>query len=107
MNETLTYLEFEDWQTIGRSYNVTSKIVSTNFVQYGAVQGFEAYAVAIDLNTGQEISGANVMCLNDEPVPLFQLRSMAQTRACSKVLRNVLAWVALLAGYKPTPVVAQ
>jgi hypothetical protein len=119
------YLEFEDWQTIGRFYNVTSKIVSTNFVQYGAVQGFEAYAVAIDLNSGQEISGANAMCLNDEsqwstrpqyewvdsvktkigdePVPLFQLRSMAQTRACAKVLRNVLAWVAVLAGYKPTP----
>lgn len=39
----------------------------------------------------------------DEPVPLFQLKSMAQTRACSKVLRNVLAWVVVLAGYRPTP----
>ena len=38
-----------------------------------------------------------------EPVPLFQLRSMAQTRACAKALRNVLAWVVVLAGYKPTP----
>ena len=34
---------------------------------------------------------------------LFQLRSMAQTRACSKCLRNVLAWVVVLAGYRPTP----
>jgi len=34
-------------------------------------------------------------------VPLFQLRSMAQTRACAKALRNVLAWVVVLAGYKP------
>lgn len=38
-----------------------------------------------------------------EPVPLFQLKSMAQTRACAKVLRNVLAWVVVLAGYRPTP----
>jgi len=28
---------------------------------------------------------------------------MAQTRAGAKALRNVLAWVAVLAGYKPTP----
>jgi hypothetical protein len=28
---------------------------------------------------------------------------MAQTRAGSKALRNALAWVVVLAGYKPTP----
>jgi len=28
---------------------------------------------------------------------------MAQTRACAKALRNVLAWVVVLAGYRPTP----
>ena len=39
----------------------------------------------------------------EECVPLFQMASMAQTRACSKVLRNVLSWVAVLAGYSPTP----
>ena len=41
--------------------------------------------------------------IGEELVPEFQLRSMAQTRAGSKALRNVLAWVAVLAGYKPTP----
>jgi hypothetical protein len=35
--------------------------------------------------------------------PLFQLRSMAQTRACAKALRSIFAWVVVLAGYKPTP----
>lgn len=39
----------------------------------------------------------------DEPVPLFQLASMAQTRASAKALRNVLSWVVVLAGYRPTP----
>ena len=28
---------------------------------------------------------------------------MAQTRAGAKALRNVLSWVAVLAGYRPTP----
>jgi hypothetical protein len=38
-----------------------------------------------------------------ESVPQFQLRSMAQTRAGAKALRNALAWVVVLAGYSPTP----
>lgn len=100
------YLEFEDWQTVGRFYGVTAKVVSTQFIEYGSVQGFEARAVAVRAD-GMELSGAEAMCLNDEPnwqkKPLFQLRSMAQTRACAKSLRNVLAWVVVLAGYKATP----
>ena len=47
------------------------------------------------------------MCMDDESKwsdkPLFQLRSMAQTRAQAKALRNVLAWVVVMAGYAPTP----
>ncbi len=35
--------------------------------------------------------------------PFFQLRSMAQTRASAKAFRHKLAWVAVLAGYSPTP----
>jgi len=101
------YLEFEDWQTVGRFYGITAKVVRTAPIDFGDVHGFEASAVAINTNTGEEISAADSMCLNDEPnwksKPLFQLRSMAQTRACSKCLRNVLAWVVVLAGYRPTP----
>lgn len=100
------YLEFEDWQTVGRFYGVTTKVISTTFIDYGTVQGFEARAVALRAD-GMEISAAESMCLNDEKnwkdKPLFQLRSMAQTRACAKSLRNVLAWVVVLAGYRPTP----
>lgn len=100
------YLEFEDWQTVGRFYGVTAKIISTEFLDLGGVHGFLARAVALR-NDGAEISAAEAMCMNDEPnwknKPLFQLRSMAQTRACAKSLRNVLAWVVVLAGYKPTP----
>jgi hypothetical protein len=41
--------------------------------------------------------------IGTENVPLFQLSSMAQTRANAKALRNVLSWVVVLAGYRPTP----
>jgi hypothetical protein len=106
-----TYLQFEDWQTLGRFYGVTAVARSTKYVEYGdgdyTVRGFEAVADALLVGTNQVISSAEAMCLNDEGnwsnKPLFQLKSMAQTRACAKALRNVLAWVVVLAGYAPTP----
>jgi hypothetical protein len=102
-----TYLTFEDWQTVGRFYGVSAKVVSTSFVEYGTVKGFEARAVAVLSQNGVEVSGAEAMCLNDErnwkDKPMFQVKSMAQTRACAKALRNVLAFVPVLAGYSPTP----
>lgn len=122
------YLEFEDWSTLARFYGVTCKITSTKFVEYGDVKGFSATAVALRAD-GAAISAAEAECLTDESkwrsrpvyewretargrqririgeenVPMFQLKSMSQTRACSKVLRNILSWVVVLAGYKPTP----
>lgn len=106
-----TYLQFEDWQTLGRFYGVTAKASSTKYVEFGEgyelVRGFEATADALLVASDQVISSAEAMCLDDEPKweqkPLFQLKSMAQTRACAKALRNVLAWVVVLAGYEGTP----
>lgn len=117
------YLEFEDWQTVARFYNLTVRVARTTFLDFGGVQGFEAVADVLRAD-GAIVSTAESMCLNDEekwssrakyewkngkkekvgdvPVPLFQLRSMAQTRACAKALRNVLAWVVVLAGFRPT-----
>lgn len=100
------YLEFEDWQTLGRFYGVTARVVTTTFIDYGDIHGFEARATAIRAD-GFELSAAEAACLTDEPHwrtrPMFQLKSMAQTRAAAKVLRNVLSWVVVLAGYRPTP----
>lgn len=151
------YIEFEDWQTVGKFYNLSVKVRETHFVQFGDVMGWEATADVINTLTGQIVSSADAMCLNDEEkwssknkyewhyclksggtskedpgpseiiwednpnkpgkklpkkervligeekVPQFQLRSMAQTRACAKAFRNVLSWVIVLAGYKATP----
>jgi hypothetical protein len=108
-----TYLQYEDWQTLGRFYGVTAVCSSTKYIEFGEgdykVVGFEARADALLVSSNQVISSAEAMCLNDEKnwsgpnKPLFQLRSMAQTRACAKALRNVLAWVVVLANYSPTP----
>lgn len=106
-----TYLQFEDWQTLGRFYGVTSVCRETKYVEFGSgdekVSGFEAIADALLVSGNQVISSAEALCLNDEAnwnrKPMFQLKSMAQTRACAKALRNVLAWVVVLAGYAPTP----
>lgn len=149
------YLEFEDWQTVGRFYGIAPRIVLTRAVEYGEVRGWEASAEAVHVASGRVVSSADAMCLNDEDkwrarskyeyhyvkksggtsaedpgrdeliwergrdgknrpkkervlvgdeaVPMFQLRSMAQTRAGAKALRNALAWVVVLAGFKPTP----
>lgn len=187
------YLEFEDWQTVGRFYAITAKedgdpeyvsfkmpLCAANDPQFLAnkekitynyqivdgiviklVSGFKASATAIDRD-GNAISRATAYCLNDEDkwgarnkyvwgyickdgswsaddpgfenivwepipgqfksdgkpknkpkkekrfmgtesVPLFQLASMAQTRAAAKALRMVLSWVVVLGGFKPTP----
>ena len=102
-----TYLEFEDWQTVARFYGLSARVVHTAMVEIGEVRGYEAHAEVWHIAGGKMVSSAESMCLNDEERwqsrPLFQLRSMAQTRACAKALRNCLAWVVVLAGYRPTP----
>lgn len=139
-----TYLELEDWQTVGKFYGITTKVLETRYVDYGGVTGWEAVAVALNAD-GMEVSRAESMCMTDEdnwgsvpeyawkdvldehgkkiwdanlrngkggykatkelvgskPKPMFQLRSMAQTRACGKAFRQVLSWVVVLGGFKP------
>lgn len=41
------YLEFEDWQTVGKFYGVTAKVITTEFIDFGDAKGFLAKAVAI------------------------------------------------------------
>jgi hypothetical protein len=120
------------WQLLGAMWRVTAGVVpgTVVHVEYGDHDGFEATAEAIYVPTGARISTAVSMCLTDEDnwnmrpeyewkpnpkggrdvrtkvgersVPLFQLASMAQTRACSKVLSNLLSFVANMAGCSGT-----
>jgi hypothetical protein len=102
-----TFLQFEDWQTLGRFYGITSAARTTTYLEQGRVRGYECHAEALLVSADQVIGAAQAMCMDDEQKwhdkPLYQLRSMAQTRAQAKALRGVLAWVAVLAGYQATP----
>ncbi len=101
------YLELEDWQTIARFYGLAARVTGSSLVHIESVMGWEATADVVHVATGKVISSGVGMCLNDEDRwgdrPLFQLRSMAQTRACGKAFRSCLAWVVVMAGYRPTP----
>jgi hypothetical protein len=127
------HLKIEGWQMLAMMYRVTAGVVDTQFVNVGEFSGYEATAEALLIRGSDlppiRISTAQAMCLNDEErwdvrpeykweikagrnvktqvgeiaVPFQQLRSMAQTRACSKVLSNLLKFVAVMAGYAGTP----
>jgi len=100
------YLEFEDWQLLGQFYGYQVKTGEATGVEINGVAGARAIATLYDRN-GVEIGGAEAYCMRDEDnwrqKPWYQLASMSQTRAGAKALRNRLAWVAVLAGYRPTP----
>ncbi len=151
------YIEFDDWQTIGRFYGLfVREDGDPEYVEIAGTTGFKASACVLN-REGDVVSRATAFCMRDEEkwntrssydwmyiakdgslsledpgrdniqwvdrtdgkagkvplkrriksadelVPLFQLASMAQTRACAKAFRNVLSWVAVLAGYSPTP----
>ncbi len=101
------YLEFPHWQTVGSFFHASASTGDAEFVEIGGVKGFKASARIVDNKTGLTVGGAEAFCLADEPnwqrKPLFQLASMAQTRAACKALSNKYRYVAILAGYEPTP----
>lgn len=51
---------------------------------------------------GKKRPKANKVKVGEVAKPLFQLKSMAQTRAEAKVLKSVFGYVVVLAGYRPT-----
>ena len=100
------YLEFGDWQTLARFFGATAGVEwSRAIYRDERLAGYEARAIVYQ--RGQVISSAEALCLNNEKNwgkrDEFALRSMAQTRACAKALRNAFGWVAELAGYASTP----
>lgn len=107
------HIQYEGWQTAGKYYGYLVKTYDAEYVEFGNTWGFKAKAVVVNENTGVEVGGAEAYCMNDEKnwgidkygkqKPKFQLASMAQTRAGSKALRQILGFVVALAGYNPSP----
>lgn len=101
------YLEYGDWQTLARFFGATASVAWSRPIMdtKGSLTGYEARAEV--LHQGQVISSAEAMCMRVErnwrDRDEFMLRSMAQTRASAKALRNAYGWVAELAGMKSTP----
>ena len=106
------YMMFEGWQTVAKFFKTNAGIEWTKPVRdivdgNDQIVGFEARAY-VKKEDGTIISTAESYCGMDEDnwkgKPLFAVKSMAQTRASAKALRQVYSWVVVLAGYQPKPV---
>jgi len=110
------HLEVEAWQTIGRFNGFLTDIAWCRpVVEDGAKVGYEARAELVRIEDGFHLIGAEAGCRFDEEIERkdgstfirwdddYAVRSMAQTRAQSKLGRMAFAWVAVLAGYSGTP----
>jgi hypothetical protein len=88
------YIEFEDWQILGHFYGATVGTEWTRRItKEDKVHGYESRAVVY--RAGEIISTAEARCTRDErnwaKRDEFMLRSMAQTRASAKAIRNAFA----------------
>jgi hypothetical protein len=110
------HLEVEAWQTIGRFNGYLTDIVWTRpVIEGGTKVGYEARAELVRIDDGTHVIGAEASCFFDEEIETrdgrtikrwdddYAVKSMAQTRAQSKLGRMAFAWVAVLAGYSGTP----
>jgi hypothetical protein len=116
------HLKVEAWLLCAHFFGVTTRLVSVSSVvdEMNGAAGFEAIVEAYHLQSGRVIGQAAARCLNNEDnwgmrpkyagkgdnrqqvgevsTPSFQLESMAQTRATSKVLASLFRWVVILGG---------
>lgn len=95
----------EGWQFLASQFGLIPEIEWTKELGDGA--GWEARASLRRLSDGQIISHADGECRSDENNwrgrDSYAIRSMAQTRAVSKVCRVALSSVMVMAGYNATP----
>jgi len=101
------HLRVEAWITVGQFYGCSARTTHTEEISYNGVFGFKAHARVTHDATGQILTEAEALCMQDEKnwdsKPLHQLMSMAQTRAISKALAMKFRWVVTLGGFAPTP----
>lgn len=98
-----SYVLVEGWTLLGSLMGVFPVLVWTRPLPED--QGWEARVEARTM-FGQVVGAAEAMCTRDEGTwrkrDSYALRSMAQTRATSKALRQPLGFVVSLAGYETT-----
>lgn len=99
------FLTVEAWVPLARMNNVIPREVSNVRQEDG---GYIATVELVQVNTGQVLTRASAECggpeekmwANRDP---YARRSMAATRATGKACRLAFSWIAVLAGYEPTP----
>lgn len=95
----------EGWQFLASQFGLIPEIEWTRELDTGA--GWEARAALRRLSDGQIISTAEAECRTAERNwkgrDSYAVRSMAQTRAVSKVCRIALSSVMVMAGFNATP----
>ena len=106
------YLMVEAWETIGAFNSVGSDTEWIREFRIGdELVGWQAKVNLVDSRTGIQVGSGISVCGLDEFVAKGKrgvaqhnaVMSMAQTRATSKAYRAKYSWVAVLAGYQPTP----
>ena len=99
------FLRYEAWLVIADLNNQYPRIEWTKPIRKcGKIVGYEARALLINDEDDRVISSVDAMCTVDERrQPLNSVRSMAQTRAMSKVIRSVHGHVSVMMGYRSTP----
>ena len=97
------YVKCEGWTTLAAIMGYMAK--EGKVVLVGDT--YIATVKLVRLSDGVVISKASAECGKDESTwesrPAYARRSMAITRATSKVCRLAFSWVMTLAGYEPTP----
>lgn len=112
------YLFLSDWQMLAAFFGYAAyvedveqitepdqKVIDGREFAFEKVIGYQARATLRD-NMGKQISAGEGICMLDEKDNKGKLKtfstqrsfcySMAQTRACSKAMRNALSWVVKL-----------
>lgn len=107
-SSTKPHVYVEGWQFLASQFGLIPDIEwSHPLTVNGKDVGWEARAVLRRLADGAEIAHAEAECRNDEQNwknrPSYAVRSMAQTRAVSKVCRVALSSVMVMAGFNATP----
>jgi len=104
------YVFVEGWTTLAALCGMTPMEISNEDVGGGVYVSTVELVNAEGRSIGRasaECGNADELDRNGNPIwanrPAYARRSMANTRATSKVCRQVLSWVMTLAGYAPTP----
>jgi hypothetical protein len=103
------HIKIEGWQTVGILRGVTAIPIWTRPIEPRSEEGHWGWECRVEAHSlsGQILGAGEAMVTRHEKrwasAEDYALRSMAQTRAQSKALKSVFAFVVTLAGYSPTP----